>query len=95
MFRLLFLTLTLSVLFLSTGNAVKVCIHCKHFAKFNIFMGNEFGRCKKFPKFDENHVDYLVTGKKKDAIEDYYYCSTIRMNANKCGVLGISYEPKK
>lgn len=90
------------MLFLSTRSTVypKLCINCKHFTKFNIFTDNEFGHCKKFPKYpkyDENYLDYLVTGKpqkNKDNVEDYHYCSTIRMDTKKCGVLGISYEPK-
>lgn len=85
----------------STANAVKpkLCVNCKHFVKFNYFTNNEFGRCKKFPKYpkyDENYIDFLVTGKNKDAsIDDYHYCSTIRNDNGKCGLLGISYESKK
>lgn len=98
MFR--FLWLTLCMLGFSSVNATnpKLCIHCKHFTKLNFITDNEFGHCKKFPKYpkyDENYVDYLVTGKTKDNVEDYHYCSTMRMDANKCGFLGISYESKK
>jgi hypothetical protein len=100
--QFLFLTLTLSLTILSSiVNALhpNLCINCKHFTKSNYFTNDEFGRCKKFPKsskYDENYIDFLVTGKKKDInIEDYPYCSIIRNDDVKCGVLGISYESKK
>jgi hypothetical protein len=76
----------------------KLCIHCKHFMKHNFFTNNEFGRCKKFikyPRYNENYINFLVTGEnKRYNIDDYYYCSTVRIDSEKCGTLGISYESK-
>ena len=68
----------------------KLCINCKFYTKENIITSNEFGKCKMFPK-DNNNIYFLVDGINK---EDYYYCSVARKYDSMCGKEGKFYEKK-
>lgn len=75
---------------LSTSNAEKFCVNCKHF-KSTLLSSNIFGKCSVFPREIENKMDYLVIGKAKI---EYYYCSTVRLKEDMCGPTGKYYEKK-
>jgi len=85
---LLFLILTVY----SSEIKPKLCINCK-FYKNNYFtqiIGTEYGKCSRFD-VEKEDTDFLVNGKKKILIENYY-CSTARMSDRLCGKEGKFYE---
>lgn len=77
-------------LLLSTSNAEKFCINCKHF-KPAFLSDNEFGKCSVFPREKSNKIDYLISGKPK---LEYSYCSTARGDEDMCGPTGKYFEKK-
>jgi len=54
---------------------------------------NRFLKCKKYRKIDNGEaMEYLVTGVYGENPENYYYCTTVRSDENKCGVNGSKFE---
>ena len=84
----------------STELKPKFCINCKyHISNKNIFLSNNnnYDKCSYFTystsiKEDEN---FLVTGKKKELKNDYYYCSTARKFDTLCGPNGKHFKKKE
>jgi hypothetical protein len=71
------------------------CVNCKFFIKPDFFLisNKEFGKCKQFPKIiDEKDYNFFVTGIKKKQKIEYFYCSIVRQNEDKCGQEGKLYE---
>jgi hypothetical protein len=62
----------------------KICINCRNFIGFNL-VGNKYGKCKAFPIIKEED-EYLIKYEL-----DYYYCSDVRKNENKCGENALKY----
>jgi hypothetical protein len=69
----------------------KLCINCKYFIKDNY--SSEYGKCSYFPRIIEDD-SFLVNGIIKEINIDYYYCSTMRGDENKCGKEGKIYKRK-
>ena len=74
----------------------KLCIDCKFFRKDNL-SNDKFGKCSFFPDkkdYDDDDMEFLVTGIKKNKKEFYYFCSTSRKYEDMCGKEGRFYEKK-
>ena len=79
--------------FSASQNTQKLCINCKYYTK-NFFTSSEYGKCSLFTTENED-MNYLVTGKKYNNIEEYHYCSTARKFNHICGKEGKFYEKKQ
>ena len=95
MYKLFFLLLLLQRINLSKGE--NFCINCKHYR--SSFIGSPiFAQCAVFPIIPTNnkedkYIDYLVSGKKKKT--EYRFCSTARLEENRCGPKGKYYEKRE
>jgi hypothetical protein len=77
--------------FISTSNAENFCVNCKHF-KSSLLSSQLFGKCSVFQREPSNKINYLISGKPS---RDYFYCSSVRIDEDKCGTTGKYYEEKK
>jgi hypothetical protein len=72
----------------------KLCVNCKFYKK-DLLGGTQFGKCTLFPREKENDR-FLVDGKGPTTkTTDYWYCSTVRNNGDKCGPEARYFEEKR
>ena len=84
-----------SPLFLVECYKPKFCMNCKYFLRDNILPDDlTFAHCAKFPKKDENEMEYLITGEKNKEVESFHFCTTARRYDDKCGKEGKHYRRK-
>ena len=73
----------------------KFCVNCKYFLRDNILPDTlKYAHCTKFPKKDQNEMEYLITGDKNKAVESFHYCNTARGRDDQCGKEGKHYRLK-
>jgi len=97
--KYIFMTICTVILSIFSAYEIKpkLCIDCKFFRKPNFSIDNKFGKCSFFPDkkdYDDDDMEFLVTGIKKNKKEFYYYCSTSRKYEDMCGKEGRFYEKK-
>jgi hypothetical protein len=68
----------------------KLCINCKYFINNH---NTEYGKCSYFPRIIKDD-SFLVNGIVKEINMDYFYCSILRGDENKCGKEGKIYKRK-
>ena len=73
----------------------KFCVNCKYFIQdHSLSKMVKYGRCTKFPKENQNEMEYLITGEKNKAVDSFHYCTTVRDCDDKCGKEGKYYRRK-
>ena len=88
--------LSLFSLFLSCSSyKPKFCVNCKYYIQDQV-LGSQgiYGRCLKFPRINQNQMDYLVSGERKKDSTLYHYCNTARKEEDMCGKEGKEYRRK-
>ena len=71
----------------------RFCANCKYFLRDNMVPDDlTFGHCAKFPKKEENNMNYLISGEKNKEVESFHFCSVARSNKEKCGKEGKHYQ---
>jgi len=81
-----------SILASTLSTKPNLCINCKYFTK-EFLTSNDFGKCTKFPKVDDDTA-FFVNGVKPREKKEFHYCLTSRKFNYMCGNEGKYYEKK-